>query len=129
MPSNQQLPAFEEWQWIHTPGHSPGHISLFRASDRLLISGDAVVTVRQDSFYKVLFQVEEVNGPPRYLTTDWEAAYESVKKLADLNPKVLLSGHGRVMMGEEMRRQLNDLVINFETKALPTHGKYLSDDN
>lgn len=129
LPPDHRLPGFEEWEWIHTPGHSPGHISIYRSSDRILISGDAVVTVRQDSFYKVLFQIAEVNGPPRYLTTDWEAAYESVRKLAGLSPEILLSGHGSVMMGEEMRKQLNDLVENFEKKALPTHGKYLSDDN
>ncbi len=30
----------------------------------------------------------EINGPPRYLTTDWEAARDSVKKLVALKPAV-----------------------------------------
>ncbi|ERN54371.1 hypothetical protein A33I_08100 [Alkalihalophilus marmarensis DSM 21297] len=34
---------------MHTPGHSPGHVSLFGENDRTLIVGDAFVTVKQDS--------------------------------------------------------------------------------
>jgi glyoxylase-like metal-dependent hydrolase (beta-lactamase superfamily II) len=124
LPENQTLPGFEDWRWKHTPGHSPGHISIFRAIDRVLISGDAVVTVRQDSLYKVLFQIKEVNGPPRYLTTDWDAAHQSVKTLASLDPEFLLTGHGQVMEGEEMRLQLKDLAENFQEKAVPKHGRF-----
>lgn len=127
LPKDNSLPGFEDWEWIHTPGHSPGHVSLYRKTDKILISGDAVVTVRQDSFYKVLFQIEEVNGPPRYFTTDWEAAHQSVQKLAALEPQALLAGHGGVMIGSKMRSQLAELALNFEEKAVPKHGKYLSD--
>jgi len=125
LPMDHKLPGFPDWEWFATPGHSPGHISIFRSSDRVLISGDAVVTVRQDSFYKVLFQIEEVNGPPRYLTTDWNAARESVRTLAKLEPEVLLSGHGGVMKGKKMRKELADLAHRFDEKALPKHGKYI----
>src|SRR5690606_25379109 len=61
--TNHSVNDLAEWKWIHTPGHSPGHVSLYRERDGLLLSGDAFVTVRQDSFYKVLLQKEEVNGP------------------------------------------------------------------
>src|SRR5690606_11638653 len=54
LPDSQLLPGFEDWQWVHTPGHSPGHVSFFRESDRTLLAGDAFVTVRQDAFFKVL---------------------------------------------------------------------------
>lgn len=123
------IPEFPDWRWIHTPGHSPGHISLFRDADRILISGDAIVTVRQDSLYKVLLQIKEVNGPPRYLTIDWLAAKKSVQILADLEPEVLLSGHGKVMTGVAMRKQLSDLAENFMEKAVPSHGKYIPKSN
>jgi len=33
-----QLPG---WQVLHTPGHSPGHVSFYRPEDRALIVGDA----------------------------------------------------------------------------------------
>lgn len=64
LPDNGELPHLSEWKWIHTPGHSDGHISLFREKDRTLIAGDAFITVKQDSLAKVLVQEREVNGPP-----------------------------------------------------------------
>ncbi|GFR37325.1 hypothetical protein PRECH8_06210 [Insulibacter thermoxylanivorax] len=91
------IPSLPSYRWMHTPGHSPGHVSLFRESDRTLIAGDAFVTVRQDSLYKVLTQQKEINGPPRYLTTDWQAAKESVKRLAALKPAYAVMGHGPPM--------------------------------
>lgn len=36
-----------DWQWIHTPGHTEGHISLFREKDRVLLAADAFTTVKQ----------------------------------------------------------------------------------
>lgn len=125
LPDDETVPNFPEWKWVHTPGHSPGHISLFRERDRVLISGDAVITVRQDSMYKVLLQVEEINGPPRYLTTDWPTAWYSVTKLSQLEPELLISGHGQAMSGEKMRAQLKQLVNNFEKTAIPKYGKYV----
>lgn len=56
IPSDGSVPELAEWRWIHTPGHTPGHISLFRERDRVLVAGDAFVTVKQDSLYKVLTQ-------------------------------------------------------------------------
>jgi glyoxylase-like metal-dependent hydrolase (beta-lactamase superfamily II) len=125
LPSDGKLPFFPEWEWIETPGHAPGHVSLFRKSDGILISGDAVITVKQDSFYQVLVQKEEVNGPPVYLTTDWLAAGESVRRLAALQPKILVAGHGQVMMGIQLQQELSKLAENFNDAAVPKHGKYV----
>jgi glyoxylase-like metal-dependent hydrolase (beta-lactamase superfamily II) len=88
-------------------------VSFFRESDRTLIAGDAFVTVRTDSFYKVIIQKEEINGPPRYFTTDWDAAFESVKKLEALKPEIAITGHGPAMEGEELRSGLKELVDDF----------------
>ena len=66
LPSDGSIPNMPGWQWIHTPGHSPGHISLFRKKDHALIVGDAFVTVKQESLYNVLTQELEISGPPRY---------------------------------------------------------------
>jgi glyoxylase-like metal-dependent hydrolase (beta-lactamase superfamily II) len=125
LPADGKVPGLPGWQWIHTPGHSPGQVAFFRESDRLLLSADAFVTVRQDSLYKVLIQKEEVNGPPRYLTTDWDAAFESVKKLQQLNPEVVIAGHGQYMEGDALKEGLQELVINFEQMAVPDHGKFV----
>ena len=125
LPEDHSVPSLPEWKWIHTPGHSPGHVSFFRESDKSLIAGDAFVTVKQDSLYKVLVQKEEVHGPPRYLTTDWKAAYASVKELDQLNPALAITGHGTAMQGEELWDGLKFLVMNFEQFAVPDHGKYV----
>jgi glyoxylase-like metal-dependent hydrolase (beta-lactamase superfamily II) len=76
VPPDGKLPHLPGWNWIHVPGHSPGQIALFRQEDSLLISADAFVTVKQDSMYRVMAQKMEVCGPPVYLTTDWNAAYD-----------------------------------------------------
>jgi glyoxylase-like metal-dependent hydrolase (beta-lactamase superfamily II) len=128
LPSNGTVPGLQDWKWIHTPGHSPGHVSFFREKDKLLIAGDAFITVRADSFYKVLIQKKEVNGPPRYFTTDWVAAKNSVKKLQALYPEIAITGHGSLIEGEELREGLKKLVDEFDNMAVPAYGKFVNND-
>ena len=126
LPSNGTVPYMQGFRWIHTPGHTVGHVSLYRDNDGTLIVGDAFVTVKQESLYKVLTQTKEISGPPRYFTTDWSAAWESVKKLETLNPKVAIPGHGLPMVGDELTSNLQKLVNEFEQIALSNNGKYLN---
>ena len=128
LPSDHTVPNFPDWVWVPSAGHSPGHVSFYRAADRTLISGDAFITVRQDSLYKVLIQKEEINGPPRYLTTDWQAAWESVKNLELLQPNLVLPGHGHPMKGEALKEGLKTLVDQFDRIAIPDHGRYVDGD-
>lgn len=129
LPFTGSVPFLSRWHWVHVPGHSPGQVAFFREDDGLLISADALITVRQDSFYKVLLQTKELNGPPRYLTTDWKAAEESVKKLYALHPKKVIPMHGEIMYGEELALGLKRLAENFKEIAVPTHGKFVSKEN
>lgn len=129
LPENQEVPMLNEWKWIHTPGHSPGHVSFFRERDGVLIVGDAFITVRQDSFYNVLMQTPEVNGPPRYLTTDWDAARNSVERLAKLSIKTVVPGHGPAMSGEKLQEGLMKLVREFDQLAIPDYGRYVDSEN
>ncbi|RYZ15737.1 MAG: MBL fold metallo-hydrolase, partial [Sphingobacteriales bacterium] len=94
LPDDGTIPGLTGWRYIHTPGHSPGHISLFRESDRLLIAGDAFVTTKAESLMATITQKQEISGPPMYFTCDWDAAADSVRRLADLDPLVVASGHG-----------------------------------
>jgi glyoxylase-like metal-dependent hydrolase (beta-lactamase superfamily II) len=125
LPADRSVPHLPEWKWIHTPGHSEGQISLFREKDRALIAGDAFVTVKQESLYKVITQEKDIHGPPRYLTTDWKAAKESVEKLAALKPSLAVTGHGLPMSGQELKDGLNRLVREFDKIAKPDYGKYV----
>lgn len=126
LPKDGTIPGMPGWKWIHTPGHTPGHISLFREQDRTLIAGDAFVTVKQESLYKVITQQQEISGPPKYFTTDWDAAYDSVKKLAALNPQLAVTGHGLPMSGEELTDSLQKLIGNFDEIAVPEHGRFVN---
>jgi glyoxylase-like metal-dependent hydrolase (beta-lactamase superfamily II) len=107
------------WRWIATPGHSPGHVSLWREADRTLIAGDAFVTTRQESAYSAIMQTPEIHGPPMYFTPDWVNAAESVRKLAALEPEFVVTGHGMAMKGPDMRRGLHRLADEFEKVAVP----------
>lgn len=125
LPSDGKIPVLRDWRWIHTPGHTPGHIALFRDKDRALIAGDAFVTVKQESVYKVFTQEQEMSGPPKYFTPDWEGARQSVEKLEALQPATAITGHGLPMKGEELRSSLQKLVRHFDQIAVPSSGKYV----
>jgi glyoxylase-like metal-dependent hydrolase (beta-lactamase superfamily II) len=89
------VPGLPGWAWVPTPGHTPGHVAYLRPSDGVLIAGDAALTVDLNSVAGVLFGRQRVAGPPWYTTWDWSAAKRSVGALAELEPRVLLPGHGR----------------------------------
>ncbi|MCP8969466.1 MBL fold metallo-hydrolase [Ectobacillus ponti] len=127
LPADGSVPDMPGWRWIHTPGHSPGHVSLFRDADKLLIAGDAFVTVKQESLYKVVTQKQEISGPPKYFTPDWDAARTSVEKLAALKPAAAITGHGFPMSGEELTESLARLVRDFDTIAVPEQGRYVNE--
>ncbi len=125
LPVDGTIPGIPEWKWIHTPGHTPGHISLFREADGVLIAGDALVTTNQESVIAVMTQKKELHGPPKYFTPDWGAAARSVKELAHLEPSVVASGHGHALYGDELRKDLHKLSKKFWQLAMPVSGRYV----
>lgn len=127
LPEDGTVPSMPGWRWIHTPGHSVGHVSLWREADRTLIAGDAIVTTAQESAYEVAVQELEMHGPPMYFTVNWQDAEESVKKLAALEPDLALTFHGRPLKGPEMTESLQRLARGFREIAVPRQGKYLSE--
>lgn len=117
LPPDGSIPWFPEWRWVHTPGHTPGHVSLFREKDRILVAGDAFCTTQQESFLAVASQTPELHGPPAYYTPDWDSAKASVERLAALRPAVVAPGHGLPMKGIET--VLEDLAVRFDHVARP----------
>lgn len=72
------------WEVVHTPGHSPGHVCLWSAADRLLCSGDHLL---------------QLVSPPvtfeRGFERDPMASYlESLERVRVLDPDLTLPGHG-----------------------------------
>lgn len=121
LPANGTVPGLFGWHWFHTPGHTPGHVSLWRESDRVLIAGDAVITVNLDSLANVISKEPVVSRPPTPATPDWVSARESVRRLASLRPRVLVTGHGLPMFGDAAESGLRHLAEHFEA---PWHGRY-----
>lgn len=120
------IPGLQDWRVIETPGHTPGHISLFRDSDRVLIAGDAFVTTKQESAYYALSQQKKLSGPPKYFTPNWQAAEDSVRLLAALSPRTAATGHGKPMYGNELQVRLTELAVQFRQKAIPKAGRYVN---
>jgi len=125
LPADGSVPGMPGWRWLHTPGHAAGHVSLWRESDRAIIAGDAFITTRMESAYAVAVQKPEMHGPPMYFTTDFQAAKKSVQTLANLEPELAVTGHGRPMKGQGMRAALRLLAENFDDYAVPKNGRYV----
>ncbi|WP_460612203.1 MBL fold metallo-hydrolase [Hymenobacter seoulensis] len=125
LPADGSVPGLPGWRWIATPGHTPGHVSFFRDEDRLLIAGDAFVTVKAESGMATFTQQQEVHGPPAYFTPDWVQARQSVEGLAALKPAIAATGHGIPMRGDVLEEQLQELSNRFEELAVPAQGRYV----
>lgn len=74
-----------DWAVIRTPGHTPGHLSLWQPEERLLVVGDAL------SDYDVGWVNLALDGPDAAVT-----ALGSLNRLRDLAPRVLLPAHGPI---------------------------------
>ena len=127
LPADGSVPELPGWRWVHTPGHSVGHVSLWREADRSLVVGDAFVTVAGESAYATATQAPELHGPPKYFTHNWQAAEQSVQTLAALEPEVVVTGHGRAMHGTAMREALRELARRFGSVAVPPEGRFVHD--
>ncbi|KQS26797.1 MBL fold metallo-hydrolase [Dyadobacter sp. Leaf189] len=119
------VPGLPEWKYMHTPGHSPGHVSFWREKDKVLIAGDAFVTTVAESAFSVMTQSKIISGPPKYFTCNWLEAESSVEMLASLLPEVVATGHGKPMNGKEMQQELLELAYYFQEQAVPKKGRYV----
>jgi glyoxylase-like metal-dependent hydrolase (beta-lactamase superfamily II) len=127
LPNDGTVPDMPGWRWLHTPGHSVGHVSLWQEADRTIIAGDAFVTTAQESAYAALVQPPEMHGPPMYYTVEWDKARDSVRQLAALRPDLVVTGHGQAMQGPEMTAALDRLAREFDNVAIPQEGRYLKE--
>lgn len=73
---------------IHTPGHTPGHVSLYHAPSKTLIAGDAMIAKNG-----------ELSGPNPTVTPNMEQALESLKKFASFDIDRVICYHGGLAQG------------------------------
>ena len=117
------VPGLAGWECIPTPGHTPGHVAFFRKSDRVLITGDACLTVDIDSFWDLLRNKQSIARPPSVATWNWQAAKASVAALARVEPRVLASGHGIPMTGAGTARDLHAFADRFSGGGTTGEGR------
>ena len=77
------------FQVLDTPGHSAGHVSLWRESDRTLICGDVFTNIDTAT------GIPGLHEPKRYFTPDPPRNRESIRRVAALEPALVCFGHGR----------------------------------
>jgi glyoxylase-like metal-dependent hydrolase (beta-lactamase superfamily II) len=105
------IPGLSDWMAIAAPGHSPGHLVFWRWRDRVLLAGDAVLTVDTGSFQGLLAYLfnprrPRVSRPAGFTNWDSDRASASLKALARFEPRVLAGGHGPPLCGEETAARL-----------------------
>ena len=76
---------------VAAPGHSPGHVAFWRASDRVLVLGDVWFNIH------LLTLRAGLRDPYRIFTVDPEENRRSMRKLAELEPDLVCFGHGPVL--------------------------------
>jgi glyoxylase-like metal-dependent hydrolase (beta-lactamase superfamily II) len=85
---------------ISTPGHTPGHISLYLERSKVLIAGDALRAERGS-----------LNGPNPSMTLEMRTALQSMRRLADLDIDTIVCYHGGVVSEDangELRRVIQE---------------------
>jgi glyoxylase-like metal-dependent hydrolase (beta-lactamase superfamily II) len=95
---DEQLAGFRV---VHTPGHAPGQIALFREPDRLLLAADAVFTVDTETGAPTSPCV-----PKPFSNWDTEKARDSIRRLIPLRASAIWLGHGEAVTGEDIAEQL-----------------------
>jgi glyoxylase-like metal-dependent hydrolase (beta-lactamase superfamily II) len=123
IPESGEIPEMPNWKILHTPGHTAGHVSLWRKRDRTLIAGDALATMNLDSWTSQITEKQEFCRPATPFTTDWRAAQRSVELLADLEPNAVGAGHGQPIAGADTAQRLKEFARNFQP---PAKGRYVN---
>jgi len=95
---NEVLPICGGIRVIHTPGHTPGHISLYHEDSQTLITGDAMVCTGK-----------ELRGPIPQATPDMDTALQSLKKLQGLEIKSVICYHGGICQ-DNVKQQIQSLI-------------------
>ncbi len=123
LPADGSVPGLPGWRWLHTPGHTHGHMSLYRETDRLLLAGDALATMDLDSWRAMATYERGLHRPAAPFTTDWDAACTSVARLAEMEPLVVVAGHGLPLRGHDVPSTLQRFAAHV---APPPMGRYVA---
>ena len=76
------LPVAGGLRVVHTPGHSPGHVSLLHEPSRVLVTGDAI------------FNVRGLRWSPKSFCADFAMSKQTAHRLGELEYDVAAFTHG-----------------------------------
>jgi glyoxylase-like metal-dependent hydrolase (beta-lactamase superfamily II) len=91
---------------VHTPGHTPGSISLYDEQKKLVFVGDTI------SYNK-----GKVEGPPKQFTLDVELAMKSIEKISHFDFEILLGGHGEPLISSNAAHKVKELCSSSSGEA------------
>jgi glyoxylase-like metal-dependent hydrolase (beta-lactamase superfamily II) len=89
---------------VHTPGHSPGHVSFLHEETRTLITGDAIFNV---------FWLRGIHLSPRALCSDFMLTRKTAHRLAELEYDVAAFTHGTDIR-DNPREKIRDYLRSVE---------------
>jgi len=93
-----EVPGAPGWRFVWTPGHTAGHVSLFRPDDRVLVAGDAVLP-----------RITPTLGVNRQRADPVGDYLEALDRLRALRPSRILPGHGDPLEdGDARMAELHD---------------------
>src|SRR5215203_2753739 len=101
---SQRLDLAGRIRVIFTPGHTPGHLSLYLERSKVLIAGDALRAERGS-----------LNGPNPSMTLEMGTALQSLRRLADLDIDTIICYHGGVVSEDangQLRRVIQEASLN-----------------
>lgn len=87
---------------VATPGHAPGHTAFWQPEKRLLFCGDVMMALRRN----------RLQLPFRMATVDMDEDKRSIRRVADMNVRVLCLGHG-----EPIKQDTASLIRAFAQKV------------
>ncbi len=110
------LPYFEDWEVIHTPGHSTNHLVFYNREETLLYGGDIFLNIQ-----------DKINLP--FLITCPQLMENSFDNLSEFPIKTVLLAHGGVfkITSESFFKNLKKLItpdLHSNMKKLKFLGKF-----
>ena len=98
-----------EFELIHAPGETNDHLLVWLPGQKVLMPGD--------NFYWTFPNLYTIRGTPFRSLQQW---YQSIDKMRDLNPEVLIPSHGRPIVGSE---NIHRILTNYRDAIQFVHDQ------
>jgi len=98
-----------KFKLIHAPGETNDHLFVWLPGQKVLMPGD--------NFYWTFPNLYTIRGTPFRSLQQW---YESIDKMRDLNPEVLIPSHTRPIVGSE---KIQEILTNYRDAIQFVHDQ------